>query len=52
LALLRTPHSTSGNFARFILTISTALFFSGFAWVLYIALEPYVRRHWPQAIIS
>ena len=22
------------------------------AWLLYIALEPYVRRHWPQTIIS
>ena len=21
-------------------------------WVLYLALEPYVRRYWPQAIIS
>src|SRR5205085_11309819 len=28
------------------------LFISGFIWVLYVALEPYVRRHWPQALIS
>jgi serine/threonine protein kinase len=36
----------------FILTVSTALFVSGYIWVLYLALEPYVRRNWPQTIIS
>jgi hypothetical protein len=35
-----------------ILAISTSLFMAGALWVLYIALEPYVRRHWPQTIIS
>ena len=35
-----------------VLAISTALFASGAMWVLYIALEPYVRRTWPQTIIS
>jgi serine/threonine-protein kinase len=35
-----------------IFGISTALFVSAFLWVLYIALEPYVRRNWPQTIIS
>lgn len=35
-----------------ILAISTSLFLAGAVWVLYIALEPYVRRHWPQTIIS
>jgi len=32
--------------------VSTGLFVSGFIWVLYLALEPYVRRNWPQMIIS
>jgi len=36
----------------FILAISTALFLSGLVMVLYLALEPYIRRHWPQTIIS
>jgi hypothetical protein len=36
----------------FTLAISTALFFSGLIWVLYLSLEPYVRRHWPQALVS
>ncbi len=35
-----------------ILQISTALFISGSTWVLYLALEPWVRKRWPQAIIS
>jgi serine/threonine-protein kinase len=36
----------------FALAISTALFFSGLIWILYLSLEPYVRRHWPQALVS
>jgi len=35
-----------------LLAVSTGLFVSGFIWVLYLALEPYVRRNWPQTIIS
>jgi hypothetical protein len=35
-----------------ILAISTSLFAAGTLWVFYIALEPYVRRNWPQTIIS
>ncbi len=36
----------------FALAISMALFFSGLIWILYLSVEPYVRRHWPQALIS
>lgn len=35
-----------------VLAISTGLFLSGLVLVLYLALEPYIRRHWPQTIIS
>jgi serine/threonine protein kinase len=35
-----------------IRALSTGLFVSAFIWMLYIALEPYVRRNWPQTIIS
>jgi hypothetical protein len=38
--------------ASFILTVSIALFMSGMTWILYGALEPYVRKLWPQTIIS
>jgi serine/threonine protein kinase len=36
----------------FIIAVSTALFLSGVTWLLYLAVEPWVRRHWPQTIIS
>lgn len=36
----------------FVLAISTGLFTACLVWVLYMALEPYVRRLWPQTIIS
>jgi len=40
------------TFGLFVLTISTGLFVSGTTWLLYLALEPWVRRRWPQTIIS
>jgi serine/threonine protein kinase len=38
--------------AAFVIAISTGLLISGVSWILYLALEPWVRRRWPQAIIS
>jgi hypothetical protein len=32
--------------------VSFALLAAGFFWTLYMALEPYVRRRWPQSIIA
>jgi serine/threonine-protein kinase len=40
------------SFGLFVIAVSTALFISGLTWILYLALEPYVRRYWPQSIIS
>ena len=40
------------TFGLFVLAVSTALFVSGMTWVLYLAIEPYVRRFWPHSIIS
>src|SRR6185312_11275198 len=34
------------------LAVSTGLLISGITWLLYLAIEPWVRRKWPQAIIS
>jgi len=39
-------------FGLFVLAVSTGLFVSGTTWLLYLALEPWVRRRWPQTIIS
>jgi predicted Ser/Thr protein kinase len=36
----------------FLLAVSGSLFVSAVTWVLYLALEPWVRRRWPHAIIS
>ena len=41
-----------GVFAAFLIAISTALFYAGVIWTLYLAIEPYVRQRWPQTIIS
>ncbi len=43
---------TLATFGRFIMAVSTSLFFSAAIWMLYVALEPYVQRHWPHALIS
>jgi serine/threonine-protein kinase len=32
--------------------IEAALFSAGLCWIIYIALEPYVRRYWPRLLIS
>ncbi len=44
--------SIDGSFGLFIIAISTALFISGITWMLYLAVEPWVRRHWPKTMIS
>lgn len=35
-----------------IIAIATALFLSAVMWLLYMAIEPWVRRQWPKTIIS
>jgi serine/threonine-protein kinase len=44
--------ATPWEFALFITALSTALFFTGLIGVFYIALEPFVRRRWPQVLVS
>jgi predicted Ser/Thr protein kinase len=47
-------HFSSVGYTLYLLflAIATALLWGGAMWMLYLALEPYVRRYWPQAIIS
>lgn len=40
------------TFGLFVLALSTSLFWASVLWLVYLALEPYVRRHWPQTLIS
>jgi serine/threonine protein kinase len=49
----RTHHVASDEELMLLITgLQSALFWSCFVGLLYLALEPYLRRHWPQRIIS
>jgi len=51
--LLRASHVANlYELGLFIMFVSWALFVTGLLWLLYIALEPFVRRLWPAAIVS
>jgi len=51
--ILETHHvPTLGEFDLFMMFLGWALIFSALAWTLYIALEPFVRRRWPQILVS
>jgi serine/threonine-protein kinase len=43
---------TYHEFALFVMCLSWALLVAGFLWLLYMALEPHVRRRWPQTMVS
>jgi serine/threonine-protein kinase len=43
---------TADEFGLFIEYSKSALFGAVFLWLLYVALEPYVRRRWPEGIIG
>jgi predicted Ser/Thr protein kinase len=39
-------------FGLFLVASATSLFYGAVIWLLYLAIEPYVRRRWPQCLIS
>jgi serine/threonine-protein kinase len=41
-----------GTLGLFLMAMAGSLFVSAVTWILYLALEPWVRRRWPQTIIS
>jgi serine/threonine protein kinase len=43
-----TPHELDSFFR----TLSWALLRAGICWIVYVAIEPYVRRRWPQIMIT
>ena len=51
-ALLAHHISSQLEIVMFILAVSVSLFFGLLTWLLYVALEPYVRRYWPDTLIS
>ena len=40
------------TFGLFLVAAATSLFYGAAMWLLYLAVEPYVRRRWPQCLIS
>jgi hypothetical protein len=43
---------TVKEFDLFTINLSAAMLVAGVTWLYYLALEPYVRRHWPHRIIG
>jgi predicted Ser/Thr protein kinase len=43
---------TFGLMMPLIMALCSSLFYGVMLWTIYMAIEPYVRRHWPHAIIS
>jgi len=43
---------TLGLLMPLIMSLCSSLFYGVILWIIYMAIEPYVRRHWPHAIIS
>jgi len=41
-----------GELFIFLMGVNTSTLVAGLTWILYVALEPFVRRHWPRTIIS
>ncbi|MBD3162472.1 MAG: protein kinase, partial [Candidatus Eisenbacteria bacterium] len=52
--ILTANHSASASalFNNFVESIGRSLFLAILLWLLYVALEPYVRRRWPHRIVS
>jgi serine/threonine-protein kinase len=42
----------SDEYDHLVTMLAFALYWAAFAWILYVALEPYVRRRWPHALIA
>ena len=44
--------ATTDLLMSFLLAAAISLLTAALIWILYLAIEPYVRRHWPHSIIS
>jgi hypothetical protein len=50
--LLMTSNSTAAFFQTWINNFAPALLAAAWIWIGYLAIEPYVRRLWPQALVT
>ena len=46
------PTLSIGLLAMFLIAVVTTVFYAVMFWALYLALEPFVRRYWPQTLVS
>jgi serine/threonine-protein kinase len=46
------PTLSLGLLGMFLLALVTTVFYAVLFWALYLALEPFVRRYWPQTLVS
>jgi hypothetical protein len=44
--------ASTGLLGMFLLAVCTCVFYGVLFWAIYLALEPFVRRHWPQTLVS
>jgi Protein kinase domain len=44
--------STFWELALFVMYVAGMMFAAGLLWMLYIAIEPFVRRRWPQMLVA
>jgi predicted Ser/Thr protein kinase len=52
-SLLHTSHTSTAYEIGILVTIASfGLFVAAIVWLLYLALEPFVRRHWPHVLIA
>ena len=43
---------STGLLGIFLLAVCTTVFYGVLFWAIYLALEPFVRRYWPQTLVS
>jgi serine/threonine-protein kinase len=46
------PAPSIGMLGVVLLTVCTTVFYAALFWAIYLALEPLVRRYWPQTLVS
>jgi predicted Ser/Thr protein kinase len=44
--------ASAGSIAMFLIAVCTAIFYGFLLWTIYMALEPFVRRYWPQTLVG
>jgi hypothetical protein len=52
--VFQTHHVTdpTGEWRLFLATVAFGVFWAGYVWLSYVALEPYLRRRWPTLLVG